>query len=78
MGFLHTVMKSANLKSHQQRFLSKQPNIMFTCISAYTVYNMCILINMLLIVLIEHIKKLAEDTSLSEHIHKCKLSITTS
>ena len=23
------------------------------------------------IILIEHLKKLAEDTSLSEHIHKC-------
>ena len=30
---------------------------------------------MLMIVLIEHIKKLAEDTSLSEHINKCKLTI---
>ena len=29
--------------------------------------------NITLIVLIEHIKNLAEDTSLSEHIHKCKL-----
>ena len=29
--------------------------------------------NITLIVLIEHIKNLAEVTSLSEHIHKCKL-----
>ena len=28
-----------------------------------------------MIVLIEHVKKLAEDTSLPEHIHKCKLTI---
>ena len=36
---------------------------------------MCTLINMLMIVLIEHVKKLAEDTALPEHIHKCKLTI---
>ena len=36
---------------------------------------MCTLINMLMIVLIEHVKKLAEDTSLPEHINKCKLTI---
>ena len=30
---------------------------------------------MLMIVLIEHVKKLAEDTSLPEHINKCKLTI---
>ena len=35
---LHTVMKSTNLKSRQQHFLSKPPNIMFTYISAYMVY----------------------------------------
>ena len=35
MGFLHTIMKSANLKSRQQRCLSKPPNIMFAYISAY-------------------------------------------
>ena len=35
--FLHTVMKSTNLKSHQQRFLSIPPNMMFAYISAYTV-----------------------------------------
>ena len=35
---LHTELKSANLKSHQQCFLSKPPNIMFANISAYTVY----------------------------------------
>ena len=29
---------------------------------------------LLLIMLIEHLKKLAEDTSLSEYIHKCKLT----
>ena len=34
---LHTVQKSANLKSRQQRVLSKLPNIMFAYISAYTV-----------------------------------------
>ena len=28
-----------------------------------------------MIVLIGHIKKLAEDTSLSEHIHKCTLTV---
>ena len=33
----HTVMKSANLKSHQQRFLSKPPNKMFAYMFAYTV-----------------------------------------
>ena len=38
MGFLHAVMKSVNLKSHQQRFLSKPPNIMFTYISADSIY----------------------------------------
>ena len=35
---------------------------------------MCTLINMFMIVLIEHVKKL-EDTALPEHIHKCKLTI---
>ena len=35
---LHTVLKTANLKSCQQRFLSKPLNIMFAYISAYTVY----------------------------------------
>ena len=34
---LHTELKSTNLKSRQQRFLSKPPNIMFANISAYTV-----------------------------------------
>ena len=34
---IHTVLKCANLKSRQQRFLSKPPNIMFTNNSAYTV-----------------------------------------
>ena len=34
---LHTVLKTANLKSRQQRFLSKPPNIMFANNSAYTV-----------------------------------------
>ena len=33
---LHTVLKTANLKSRQQQFLSKLPNIMFANISAYT------------------------------------------
>ena len=28
-----------------------------------------------MVILIEYIKKLAEDTSLSEHVHKCKLKI---
>ena len=41
MGFLHTVLKSANLKSRQQRCLSKPPNIMFANISAYTVLYWC-------------------------------------
>ena len=36
--FLHTVLKSTNLKSRQQRCLSKPPNIMFANISAYTIY----------------------------------------
>ena len=35
----------------------------------------CTLINVFMIVLIEHVKKLAEDTSLPEHINKCKLTI---
>ena len=35
----------------------------------------CTLINMLMIVLLERIKELAEDTSLPEKIHKCKLTI---
>ena len=35
---LHTVLKTANLKSRQHRFLSKPPNIMFANNSAYTVY----------------------------------------
>ena len=35
--FLHAVLKSANLKSCQQRYLSKPPNIMLANISAYTV-----------------------------------------
>ena len=35
--FLHTIMKSANLKS-RQRFLSKPPNMMFTYISAFMGY----------------------------------------
>ena len=34
---LHTELKSANLKSRQQRFLNKLPNIMFANISAYMV-----------------------------------------
>ena len=34
---LHTVMKSTNLKSCQQHFLSKLPNIVLAYISAYTV-----------------------------------------
>ena len=34
---LHTVLKTTNLKSHQQRLLSKTPNIMFSNNSAYTV-----------------------------------------
>ena len=34
---LHTLLKSANLKSRQQCCLSKLPNIMFANISAYTV-----------------------------------------
>ena len=33
-AFLHAVMISANLKSRQQCFLSKPPNIMFAYISA--------------------------------------------
>ena len=42
--FLHTVLKSANLKSRQQRCLSKPSNIMSTNISAYTVHRvfMCL------------------------------------
>ena len=42
--FLHTVLKSANLKSCQQHCLSKPPNIMSTNISAYTVHRvfMCL------------------------------------
>ena len=36
---LHTVLKTANLKSCQQRFLNKPPNIMVTNNSAYTVYS---------------------------------------
>ena len=36
---------------------------------------MCTLINVFMIVLIEHVKKLAENTSLPEHINKCKLTI---
>ena len=39
MGFLHTVMISTTLKSHQHYFLSKPPNIMFTYISAYMVVD---------------------------------------
>ena len=36
-GFsLHTVLKAANLKSRQQHFLNKLPNIMFANNSAYT------------------------------------------
>ena len=35
---LHTVLKTTNLKSCQQRFLSRPPNTMFTNNSAYTVY----------------------------------------
>ena len=34
---LHTLLKSASLKSYQQCFLSKQPNIIIAYISAYTV-----------------------------------------
>ena len=34
----YTVIKAANLKSCQQCFLSKLPNIMFTNISVYTAY----------------------------------------
>ena len=41
---LHTEMKSANLKSRQQRFLSKLPNIMFANISAYTVVTIIMLL----------------------------------
>ena len=35
--FLYTVLKYPNLKSRQQRCLSKPPNIMSANISAYTV-----------------------------------------
>ena len=35
---LHTVLKSASLKSRQWYFLNKPPNILFANISAYTVY----------------------------------------
>ena len=34
---LHTELKSANLKSRQQHFLSEPSNIMFANISVYTV-----------------------------------------
>ena len=34
--FLHAVLKTANLKSRQQHFMSKLPNIMFANNSAYT------------------------------------------
>ena len=37
---LHAVLYTANLKSCQQRFLSKPPNIMFANTSAYTVYKL--------------------------------------
>ena len=37
---LHTVLKSANLKSRQQQVLRKPPNIMFTNISAYMVHDL--------------------------------------
>ena len=35
---LHTVLKIVNLKSRQQRFLSRPPNITFANNSAYTIY----------------------------------------
>ena len=34
----YIVIKTANLKSRQQSFLSKPPNIMFANISVYTVF----------------------------------------
>ena len=48
---LYTVLKTANLKSCQQRFLSKPPNVMFTNNSAYAVlsirnYALSIVINL--------------------------------
>ena len=36
---LHIVLKSTNLSSRQQRFLSKLPNIMVANNSAYTVHT---------------------------------------
>ena len=52
------------------------------CSSSYIIYVLLMyvylyvcFINIVIIILIEHIKKLAEDTSLSEHIHKCKLTV---
>ena len=39
---LHTVLKTANLQSHQQHPLSKTPNIMFTNNSAYMVVSSAI------------------------------------
>ena len=39
--FLYTVLKATNLKSRQQRFLGKLPNIMFTNNSAYMVLVSC-------------------------------------
>ena len=41
---LHTVLKTANLKSCQQRFLNKLPNIMYANNSAYMVYGSLVLI----------------------------------
>ena len=34
-----------------------------------------IVMDIYIITLIEHVKQLAEDTTLSEHIHKCKLTV---
>ena len=42
---LHTELKSANLKSYQQHFLSKPPNIMLANISAYTVLLTITIVN---------------------------------
>ena len=42
----HNIMIPANLKSRQQHFLSKPPNMMFANISAYMVIHHCVQLSM--------------------------------
>ena len=63
---LHTVLKTANLKSHKQHFLSKPPNTMFTNNSAYIV--LCTHMYTLLLLLL---KTMGRPPDLEYEAHAC-------